>query len=236
MSWGCSVRPVPLGLPVETQMFGFQVLKAVVVAGALALMAGASAAATIGFERITSNSPIDGSSQLQGNASDHGATVQIVFEVLAGAQGGANITEIYFSDLLGLFTPRPVYVAHTGNVVFEFGGNNTLPELPGANGADPAFVTTAGLVAEASGNNATGITVGESLTISLNFAVDFDFNDFLAALENGDFRVGLHVRSLADGQSDAFVSEPAAVPVPAAGFLLIGALGGLAALRRRRHV
>ena len=27
-----------------------------------------------------------------------------------------------------------------------------------------------------------------------------------------------------------------AVPVPAAGFLLIGALGGLAALRRRRHV
>ena len=233
------MRPGPLGLPVETQMFGFQVLKAVVVAGALALMAGASAAATIGFERITSNSPIDGSSQLQGNASDHGATVQIVFEVLAGAQGGANITEIYFSDLLGLFTsPLSLsnYVAHTGNVVFEFGGNNTPPELPGANGADPAFVTTAGLVAEASGNNATGITVGESLTISLNFAVDFDFNDFLAALENGDFRVGLHVRSLADGQSDAFVSEPAAVPVPAAGFLLIGALGGLAALRRRRHV
>ena len=100
------------------------------------------------------------------------------------------------------------------------------------------FVTTAGLVAEASGNNATGITVGESLTLALTFAAGFDFADFLAALESGDFRIGLHVRSLEGGASDSFVSSsvPSAVPIPAAGFLLLGALGGLAALRRRRKV
>jgi len=32
-----------------------------------------------------------------------------------------------------------------------------------------------------------------------------------------------------------YVSDPATIPVPAAGFLLVGALGGLAALRRRRR-
>ena len=37
------------------------------------------------------------------------------------------------------------------------------------------------------------------------------------------------------GTADGTV-PPSPVPVPAAGFLLIGALGGLAALRRRRHV
>jgi hypothetical protein len=70
----------------------------------------------------------------------------------------------------------------------------------------------------------------------LNFNAGFDFTDFLAALESGDFRIGLHVRSLAGGASDAFVNLPSSVPVPAAGFLLIGALGGLAALRRRRNL
>jgi hypothetical protein len=217
-------------------MFELKALKTVAAAGALLLIATGAQAVTIDFVRITDNSPIDGSSQLQAEATDFGSAVHIAFTVLSGDQGGANIAEIYFSDLLGLFTPPPAYVEHIGNVAFEFGGVNNPGELPGAGGADPAFVTTAGLVAENSGNNATGITVGESLTISLNFVVGFDFTDFLAALEEGDFRIGLHVRSLGeDGEeSDGFVNTPSVVPVPAAGFLLIGALGGLAALRRRR--
>lgn len=45
------------------------------------------------------------------------------------------------------------------------------------------------------------------------------------------FRVKMS--SLNDGPEQLFL-VPAAVPVPAAGFLLVGALGGLAALRRKR--
>lgn len=188
-------------------------------------------AVPISFDRITSNSPADAAGQLSAEITDNGTGVLISFAVADGANPDANITEIYFSDLLTLFAPPPSVFSQSAGVSFETGGSNTPGELPGGSG----FTTTAGLVAEADGNNATGLTVGETLVLSLTYAMGMDFSDVLAALDSGNFRIGLHVRSLLDGESDAFVSEPPAeVPLPAAAWLMIAGLGGLRMASRKK--
>jgi MYXO-CTERM domain-containing protein len=61
------------------------------------------------------------------------------------------------------------------------------------------------------------------------------FNDLLDDIQNGDFRIGLHVQSIDGGDSDAFVSGPGTpgVPLPSAAGLGGAALVGLAVRRRR---
>ena len=60
----------------------------------------------------------------------------------------------------------------------------------------------------------------------------------LAGLADTDIiRFGLDMALKNDGREQFFlIAAPVPIPVPAAGFLLLGALGGLAALRRRRAV
>ena len=200
----------------------------------LFLTADAASALTVSFERITNNSASDAASQLVLDATDDSANNRALFafSVIAGPNPGANIAEIYFSDISSLFAPPPSVVGTTGNVSFETGvaqpGN-----VPGANNASPPFVTTDSLLAQADGNNATGVTVGESIVLGLTYAGGNDFLDVLAALANGDFRVALHVRSLLGDTSDSFVSAPVGVvPLPAGGLLLLTGLGILGWLRR----
>lgn len=212
-----------------------QVLRSAALAAVFALGASAASAVTISFERITSNSTIDGSNQLSLEATDDGARALLEFTAVSGLQNGLSITEIYFSDLAGIFTPPPVIVSQSAGLSYEAGGVNTPGNVPGGMTASPAFVTTAGLVAQANGNNATGINVGEVLVLGLNFASGFTFDDLLAALTSGEFRVALHVRSLNQGESDSFVNTPLSpIPLPA-GLPLLGlGLGALALLRRRK--
>lgn len=218
---------------------------AVMIAGlGLALSVSAAHAVTVTFDRITSNSSADAASQLVLDVTDDAANNRalMAFSVIAGSNPGANIAEIYFSDVGSIFTPPPILVGSTGTVSFEAGGTNNPPNLPGANNANPAFVTTAFLVAEADGNNATGVTVGESITLGLNYASGFSWSDLLTALGNGNFRTGLHVRSLLAGESDSFVSKPPngggggpppVVPLPAGLPLMLSALGIVAVVRRK---
>ena len=200
----------------------------------LFLTGGMAYAVTVPFERITGNSSADAASQLLLDATDDTANNRALlsFSVVAGPNPGANIAEIYFSDLAGLFAPPPSVVSATGNVSFETGvaqpGN-----VPGANNASPPFVTTDGLLAQADGNNATGVSVGESIVLGLTYIGGADFLDLLTALGNGDFRIALHVRSLLGGTSDSFVSTPpGVVPLPAGGLLLLTGLGALGWIRR----
>lgn len=204
---------------------------------AFCVFASAQAGAvTVTFDRITSNSSADAAGQLSAEITDGGTGVYVDFKVITGANPGANITEIYFSDLLGLFTPPPSIFSQSAGVSFEVGGSNTPGELPGAGGASPPFVTTAGLVAEADGNNATGLTVGETLILFLTYTGGADFDDVLAALAGDQFRIGMHVRSLLGGQSDSFVSdfEMSEVPLPAAAWLMMAGVAGLGFAGRRK--
>lgn len=222
-------------------MFGSHSFKTLLAAGALALMAGGASAATIGFERITSNASADSAGQFNLEVTDDGTRALFAFTVGSNAPAsGATIAEIYFSDIGGLFTPPPVIVTQQG-VSYVVGSANP-GNLPGANNASPPFQVTAQLLADNNPGGNTGIQFGDLLVLGLNYASGGSFANLLAAFDTGAFRVGLHVRSLVGGQSDSFVSvppppppPPPPVPLPAAGFLMIGALGGLAALRRRRR-
>lgn len=220
-------------------MFGMKSLKSLMVAGALALMASGAQAVTVDFERITSGSLIDASSQLSLEVTDDGTRALFSFTVLAGAQSGASIAEIYFSDLLALFTtPLALQNIVTQTGVSYVAGSANPPDLPGWNNASPPFVVTAGLLADTAngqGGNSNAIQIGDLLVLALDYSAGTTFQDLLDAMSGDDFRVGLHVRSLAGGESDSFVSNMSAVPVPAAGFLLLAALGGLGFASRRRR-
>lgn len=210
-----------------------------VVLGLVVLQTSQVAAVTVGFERITSNSAADAASQLSVDVSDNagGTGALFSFIVSAGPNPGANIAEIYFDDKTPLFTPPPLIHTQVGAVFENPAGNNSPPTLPSGNNANPAFVSTAMLEAEASGNSATGVSIGDTLILELIYAAGFNFASLLTALDNGDLRIGLHVRSLLAGESDTFVSTPPSpVPLPAALPLFGGALGliGLLGWRRKR--
>ncbi len=197
-------------------MFGTKSLKNLMVAGALALMASGAQAVTVDFERITNNSSIDASSQLSLEVTDDGTRALFSFTVLAGAQSGASIAEIYFSDLLALFTTPLV----AQNIVTQTGVSKSLVRR------------TAGFgLHNAAGPCRNCWLAALCWILALNYSAGTTFQDLLDAMSGDDFRVGLHVRSLAGGESDSFVSNMSAVPVPAAGFLLLAALGGLGVYR-----
>lgn len=58
-----------------------------------------------------------------------------------------------------------------------------------------------------------------------------DFGTFVSGLDKGDFYVNVHTAEFGAGEIRGQLS---AVPLPASAFLLLGAVGGLAGLRRLR--
>ena len=217
-------------------MMSLNRVKTLLATGLLATVgwAGAASAVTVTFDNITNNTT-DIASQLVLEVVDVGTGAQFTFSGATGPATSFGIAEIYFDDDTPVFVAPPVEIASSPGVVFEEGGVNTPANLPGGNTV--GFSATSGMVAESTGRNANTIGVGEFYTVELTYAVGQDFDDFLAALEDGSFNVGMHVRSINGGTSDAYVNLPPVppVPLPAAGLLLLGALGGLGLARRRRR-
>ncbi len=202
-------------------MFGMKTLKTIAAVGALALMASGAQAVTVNFD--THHSGLD--------------VGQTTLGTLSAVQVGNDVEFVYTNTAIG-FDPghtTQLYLTYLGQLATV-----TLTNIAGVstNGLSISPPTNAGLqfqfeISWPTSNKDDGalrLNPGESSTFSL-------LNTTLAGFFQGDNFGMIHIQGLTDGESAKYVASApgtAVVPVPAAGLLLIGALGGLAALRRRR--
>lgn len=76
--------------------------------------------------------------------------------------------------------------------------------------------------------------IQEGETAGFIFDIVGNFNTIISALTSGELRFGIHLHGLPGGVSDSYVNSVTPVPLPPAGILLIGALGGLGFASRRK--
>lgn len=217
------------------------------------IMAGMSLtaqAATVNFGCITNNDSSGQScavvaAQLSATVSDIGGG-QVMFWITNSGAAASSITDIYFDDndnhrylasISGLIDADEG-VGGSSGVDFSLGASPK--ELPGANNASPAFVTSSGLSADSDAPvSHNGINPGEYLGISFFLGGGVSFADVLSGLTSGALRMGLHVQSFNGGYSESAVSNPltpTVVPIPAAAWLFGSGLMGVLAVGRRRSV
>ena len=216
----------------------FPVLAA--AATAAVFMAGSAFASTISldYDRLPLSSSNQGvADQLVTLVSDNTTSALFRFEVTTGDEADLAIRQIYFEDSRGLFSGISIF-AFSDGVDFETGNANPK-DLSSGETAEPAFNATPGLNAQAKqgAGGAAQIDLGEYLTLSLTYADAFGFADVRAALDDGNLRVGLRATDPVSSYVSRATGTPVApIPLPAAGWLLVTALGGLGAagLRRRR--
>jgi hypothetical protein len=213
-------------------MLGRDTFKTLLAASALALMAGGASAATVfNVTNVTGNSAVNAD-------AGEGQLFVDVLEILGGVsfvfrnEGPASmvISEIYFDFGSTAYLTGGALGAASPGVVFQVGGSP--PNLPG--GETIGFTADA-LFTATSPPSKDGVGVPEFQTIVFSLTSGSNYGDVVTAMLSNSFRAGFHVISFENGGSESFVTSPTPVPVPAAGFLLIGALGGLAAVRRRRR-
>jgi len=200
----------------------------------MSLCAVSSADVTLNFFRVEPhNSSQNPAGQFSCVVSDFAPGI-VSFKYTNNVGIASSISEVYYDDgpFLGIASLVQVGCAFTG------GGANP-GNLPGGNNLTPAFNATQQFSADAQGNPALGIdTATDSLEMRFNLINNKSFADVLTALQNGDLRIGFHVRAIGtQGSSDAFVNYPTVVPLPSAAWLGATGLGliGVTSLGRRRR-
>jgi hypothetical protein len=187
--------------------------------------------ATLSFHCITGNLAGDcaiGENQLSVEVTDAG-NQQVEFLFNNTGTESASIEGVYFDDgtLLGIAS-----INNGPGVQFSQGA--TPAELPGANQAEPSFVTTQNFLADSDAPvSPNGVNPGESLGIVFDLQSGTGYSDVISQLTTGELRIGLHVIAFDSGGSESFVNN--AVPLPAAAWLLLSAIFGLGAFTRRVH-
>jgi hypothetical protein len=107
------------------------------------------------------------------------------------------ISKVLFDDN-GYLSGPVVNIGNVGQVAFSGGaGKDQLPQGGNNFTTDYAFSRNTGA------GNAFGIQGGESL--GLSFVANY--NNVIAALNDGSLKVGLHVQALPNGQSDSYLSS-----------------------------
>jgi hypothetical protein len=201
----------------------------------LALAAGTAQASMLSFQCITSGAATDcaiGEAQMLVEVTDPGGN-QVKFTFTNTGPAASSITDVYFDDgtLLGISS-----IINSSGVDFE--GMAAPGNLPGGNNASPPFVTSAGFFSTDSSPPVArnGVNPSETLMIFFDLLPGTMYADVLQQLGSGQLRIGLHVQAFADGGSVSLVNSPAPVPLPAALWLFVPALGVFGALRRRSAV
>jgi hypothetical protein len=206
------------------------VIGSLAVVGSIAAAAAAPAGAvTLGFGCITNSIAGDcaiGVAQMTVDVTDPGGN-QIAFTFKNTGAAASSIADVYWDDgtLLGI-------ASITNMLGVSFSSPANPANLPGANNASPAFVTTAGFSADSDAPaQPNGVNPGEQLIVTFDLQLGQTFADAIADLTDGDLRIGIHVQGFTTGGSESFVNNP--MPEPGTLALLAAGLLGLAAARRR---
>lgn len=165
------------------------------------------------------------------NVTDLGAG-NVLFQIVSAAAPALNyfIRTIFVDDTSpSAFTTLPSandqsHSVGTVNMTRSDGG--TLPQ-----GNNVGFSTEFNFNRDTPGN---GNAIQQGETGGFVFGVAGSFASIISALTAGELRFGIHLQGLPGGASDSFVNSVTPVPLPAAGILLIGALGGLGFAARRK--
>lgn len=206
-------------------------MRYLLVAAGLAL-AGQAQAVLVGFSCISGGANCaTGEAQFAVDVQAVGAT-QVSFTFTNNVGLASSITDVYFDDgsLLGIAS-----ITDSGAGVAFSNVGVAPPNLPGGNNASPPFVTTAGFSADSDNpppQNGVNTNL-ESVTILFDLIAGQTFADTIAALTNGDLRIGIHGQAFGDGGSESFVNVP--VPIPAAVWLLGSGLIALIGIGRRNR-
>lgn len=211
-------------------MFGLKALKTVAAAGALALMASGAQAVTITPSDAGSGAGVlDLSTLATDDGNDASGTFHFApFNTTSGS--GSGNCELVGGTCLQFNPTQTTLMTLVGGGTFNLSALSfVLDGNPSILGVFNWTFGTPGqvIVSIAVGNDAYGTEVEKNTWYDLDFegAADGVTSILFDNRGGGNVRIG--------GIVAAPTTTPT-VPVPAAGFLLIGALGGLAALRLRR--
>lgn len=191
---------------------------------------------TYSFYNITNTIPANvaiGKAQLSVEVTDPGNN-QVLFTFLNIGDDACSIAEVYFDDgsLFGI--AELIDKDNTGHPGVDFEPGANPPNLPNGDTVVPPFVATASFSSQA--NNPApkkGVNPDEWLGIKFDLQTGRTFDDVLGDLSEGDLRIGLHVTAFDLGESESFINNATAIPIPASVWMFGAGLIGLIGIRRK---
>ncbi len=164
---------------------------------------------------------------------------QITLEVTAGSSGTVNflftnngpedssITNVYFNDLLPPLLGLPSIITFSTGVSFSAGCSPA--DLPGGN---TYGFTTSYCADSNSPTQPNGVNSGEWLNIAYTLQDSATIDDVIAAIDSGDYRVGIRVQGFDSGGSEGGIVR-GRVPEPSTLLFVMSGLFLLPVARRR---